>query len=558
MEISEEIRKDIRNYALQNAIKFNGRANAGAAIGKILSTHPELKKSMAELGKAAAEIINEVNSMPLEKQTEELTKTAPELLEKKEKKKKELPELKNAEEGKVVTRLPPEPSKYLHIGHALSFLINYMYAVKYKGKCVLRFEDTNPEKSEKEYYDSIRDDIEWLKIKPSKEVIVSNDIEKFYHYAEQLIKQGQAYVCFCDREKMRKYREEAMICDERSTPPEDNLEHWKKMVKGEYKEGEAVLRLNGQMDSHNMVMRDPVIFRIVSHKHPIQGDKHKAWPMYDFENALEEELCGITHIMRSSEFGEMRVELQNYLKDLLGFNKQEVLQYGRFNIVGAVSKGREIREMIKEGKMKGWDDPRLVTLKALRRRGIQPEALYDLAVEAGLSKNQTNIDFSIVAAINRKLIDPVTNRYFFVADPRKIEIENAPGIKAEAPLHPEHPGRGKRKFSTKSEFYIAGNDKDDMREGKAYRLMHLFNFKDGKFVSEGLDADLKAKLIHWLPCEEAMGAEVVMPDSTVVKGLVEHNASNISVGEVVQLERFGFCRLDKKDEKKLYFWYTHD
>ncbi|MBI4448216.1 glutamate--tRNA ligase [Candidatus Woesearchaeota archaeon] len=548
------INKDlVRKYALQNAAKFSGKANIGAVIGKVLSERPELKAKIKELSRDISAIVSQVNALSVEAQVGELQKIAPELLEKKEKKKRELPPLKNAQEGKVVTRMPPEPSKYAHIGHALSFLINYMYAQKYSGKCVYRLEDTNPLKAEKEFYSAMEEDIKWLGINYSKKVIVSEDIEKFYAYAKKLISKGDAYVCFCEREKMGDYRHKAKICECREFHPEKNLEEWQKMLKGNYDEGACVLRLKGRMDDPNHVMRDPVIFRICKHPHPLQGTKFKVWPMYDFENAVEEELCGVTHVIRSDEFGTMRVELQNYIKELLGFKKQEVLQYSRFNIAGAVTKGREIREKIEKGEAIGWDDPSLVTLKALRRRGIVPETFYELAIEVGLSNATTNIDFSVVEALNRKILDPKVNRYFFVDEPKKLVIKNAPKIIAKAPLHPDFPEKGCREIKTDGEFYIS----DELEKGKMYRLMHLFNFKDGKFVSEDYDPKLEAKLIHWVPAKENIEIEILLPNKELKKGLAEKNVLNIKVGEVVQFERRFFTKLDEKKGDKLKFWFTH-
>ncbi|MBS3167454.1 hypothetical protein J4403_04605 [Candidatus Woesearchaeota archaeon] len=203
--------QDIRKYALHNALKFEGKANPGSVIGQLFSNNPELKKKAGEVSKKVQEIVTKVNKMSLEEQKKELKKIAPELLEKKkEKKKKELPELKNVK-GKFVTRIPPEPSKFMHLGHAASFLINYLYAKKYHGKSVLRFDDTNPEKAKKEYYESIEKDLEWLKINYDSKIIASEHMEEFYSYAVKLIEDNEAYVCFCEQEKMRNFRDKSQI-----------------------------------------------------------------------------------------------------------------------------------------------------------------------------------------------------------------------------------------------------------------------------------------------------------------------------------------------------------
>jgi glutamyl-tRNA synthetase len=501
------------------------------------------------------DIIKEVNKIPVDKQRAELEKNAPELLiEKPKEKKEDLRDLPDAVEGKFVTRMAPEPSKYNHIGHALSFLLNYMYSKKYKGKCVLRFEDTNPEKVTQEYVDAMNQDvIEYLDIKPDKIVYISDDMEMLYKYAEELIEKEKAYVCFCEQEKMQDLRHKGKECECREKDNKQNTKEWKDMLKGKYKEGECALRIKGDMESQNHVMRDSVIFRIVSKLHYRKKNKYKVWPMYDFYNPIEDASLGVTHILRSNEF-MLRGELQNYIKDLLNLKKQTIIEYGRFNVIGAVTQGREIRALIESGQYMGWDDPRLVTLRALKRRGILKETYYELAKEVGLSPSPTNIDFKMIATINRRFLDKQSNRYFFIQNPRKIKIKNAPELNAEIDLHPDFKDRGKRELKTKDEFYI----EDEIEKGKAYRFMHLFNFKDSSFVSEELDEKLRAKMIHWLPVsDELIKTEVLMPDATTIKGVAEPGIKNLKVGEIIQFERFGFCRLDQIEGKVYKFWFTH-
>ena len=383
----------IRYFALENAIKFNGRANPGAIIGKLLSLDPELKKEMKSISGKIQEIVKDVNSKTLDEQRSEFDS-----FEKIEKPKKivveGLPDLPNAIQGKVVTRIPPEPSKYAHLGHALSFLINYTYAKKYDGKCLLKFEDTNPGKVTQEFVDAMQDDIlNYLKVEADV-IFISDDMEYMYDEARRLIKMNKAYVCFCDRESMQELRHAGTECKCRDRKTDDNLDEFENMINKKYKTGECVLRLVGQMDAKNQVMRDPVLFRITYESHYKLKDKYCTWPLYDFENSVEDCKYGVTHILRSSEFGTMRTELQNYIKDCLGYEKQTIVQYGRFNIKDATTKGREIRELIEQNKVTGWDDPSLVTLKALKRRGIVQEALVSLMNQMKISANTgKNIDW---------------------------------------------------------------------------------------------------------------------------------------------------------------------
>lgn len=543
--------KEIEKFTLFNAVKFNGKANPGAVLGHLFAEDPELKNKAKELSQKVQEIVKKVNALSLQEQRKNLEKIAPELLEeKKEKKKRELPELPNVH-GLVVTRMPPEPSKYLHLGHAMSFLINYMYAKKYHGKCVLRLDDTNPEKAKKEYYDSIYEDFLWLRIAPDKTVIASQEMDTFYKYAMELIEKERAYVCFCNKEKVSEYRTHAKICEHRTHQVHKNKEEWQAMLDRKYKPGEATLRLVGEIDSGNATMRDPILFRMIKAEHAITKDKYYVWPTYDFETVIGEEITGVTHILRSIEFGTMRVELQDYIKDILGFRKQDVLQYGRISVNGFETQGRVIREKIEKGEVSGWDDPRLMTLKALKRRGIVPETFYELTLEVGLSPTATNLDWSQVAAINRKIIDPTTKRYFFVKDPKKIHIENM--LKqVQAPLHPEHKDMGFKTIHFDEEFYI----QDSLEKGKIYRFMHLFNFKDNKFISQEYDPALKAKIIHCVPVKDAVNVHILMADGSTVTGKAEAAIKDLKEGEIVQFERQFFCRLDNKE--KMLFVYTHD
>lgn len=555
----------ILKYALQNAVRYEGKAQVGAVIGKVFSEQPELKKQAKDLGKKAHKITKEVNNLSLEKQKEKLKELAPELMEKKKvKERKELPELEGAVMGKVVTRIPPEPSKYNHIGHAYSFLINYMYAKKYNGKCILRFEDTNPLTSKQEFVDAMKSDVlDYLEIKPDKILFASDDMPLFYKHAKDLIKVGKAYVCKCKKDKMRELRQKGVACECRDKDFIENLEQWELMLNRKFKEGDAVLRLVGDMESLNHVMRDPVIFRIVYANHYRQGEKYAVWPMYDFENAIEDSVNGVTHILRSSEFGTMRIELQNYIKSLLGLPKQIIKHYGRFNIIGATTKGREIREKIEKGEVNGWDDPRLVTLRSLRRMGIDKRTFTALVYKVGLSLAHPNIDWQAIATINRKIIDKDVNRYFFIEDPKLIEIHYAPELEVSLDLHPDFPNGKKRKFKTHDEFYIAKKD-FDFKEGKLYRLMDCLNFtKEGnRFTIDSLDyekyKDNGEKIIHWLPKQDdLLKVEIMMPDTTVVTGIGEPLMKKIEIGRVVQAQRFGFMRLDKKEGGKLFFRYTH-
>ena len=517
-----DLEKESLKYALQNALQFEGKANPGAVIGKLISRNPDLKARIKEVSEAARKACGQVEGMSAEEQAEMLEQEAPELREKKKQKREGLKDLPDAEEGKFATRIPPEPSKHAHIGHAVSFLVNYLYAQKYSGKCFLRFEDTNPELSKQEYADSILEDLDYLGIKPDGVKHVSDDMDLFYSHAESLIGKGDFYVCSCSLEQMRSRRQKCEECSCRGKTSGENMEEWRKMLSKQFEPGSRVLRLKSDMKSKNAVMRDPVMFRISYQNHYRHGGKYGVWPLYDFENAVEDGTMGVTHILRSIEFGGMRVELQNRLKDILGLPKQPVFQYGRFNVENSLSQGREIRKMIDRGEVQGWDDPRLVTVKALARRGIQKETFRDLAVEFGISTAPTNVEWNVLSSHNRKYLDRSCRRYFFVENPRSVKVENAPSQELKLKLHPDDES-AERFFSTGDEFFISEKDFHALKESSFARLMDCLNFSAGeKFVFDSVGIDVfrerKGVIIHWLPSSGNLKARVLMPDASFSEG----------------------------------------
>jgi glutamyl-tRNA synthetase len=531
------MRELILKYVLKNAITHKGKAQEKYIVPKLIGEKPEFRAKMKDLMPQIKEIVSDVNSMGLDEQVEMLKKLAPELLEKHEEK-KELPELPG-DTSKVVVRIPPGPEKYLHIGHAFSFMINYIYAKKYNGKVVLRFEDTNPEKCELEFYKAIKRDIEWLGIRWDVEKNETDSMDLYYKKARKMIENGNAYVCTCEVEDARKNRRTRKECACRSKP--DQMKLWEKMFSS-FKQGEAQLRLKGDMKSDNASFRDPMLFRINDAAHCLTGKKYRVWPGYDFANVVEDSESGITHVIRSNEFA---TDLQKHIRKLLGYKKQpEYFEYTRYNIIGAITKGRVIREMIKTGEAPGWDDPKLVTVMALKRRGIVPKTFEDLIHDIGLTKSKTNITWDKITSANRKNIDPVSKRYFFVPDPMKIKVKDATEKTVKLPLHPDAK-MGFRTVKTSGVFYVS---KEDAK--KEFRLKDLYNVKmtnhkEGVYRGEKLTDIPK---IQWVT-DENVEIEVLKPEG-IIKGLAEKDVSKIKSGETVQFERFGFCR---KDNGKFVF-----
>ena len=552
----------IRKYALQNAVKFNGKANTGAVIGKIIGENPDLKKDIDKIKSIVEKTIKEINKIPADEQLEQLKKIAPELLEKKKVEELELPELQDAKKGKVVTAFPPEPSGYPHIGHAKGAIINYEYAKKYDGKFVLRFEDTNPELAKNEFYDAQLDGYKWMQIKWDKLIYISDTIEQMYKKAEELIDKGAFYACDCSVEDMRRKRMLGEECKCRDRSKDENKKLFKAMLDGKFEKGEVIIRLKSDMKHKNSVMRDPAMLRVIKKAHDRVGNKYIVWPSYDFAAAFSDGSEGITHRVRSKEF-ELRAELQSHLQKLMGFKETIIIEQARFNLEGVEASKRKIRERIATGELMGWDDPRLSTLATLKRRGFMPEAIKSFLLKKSITKHESTITWGDIEAENRKFADKTAYRYFFISKPKEILIENAPEQDVELDLHPENK-KGGRKFKTKDKFYITEDDFKSLTNNKLNRLMDCLNFikKGDKLIFDSVEyakfKDKGEKIIHWLPKEEKLiKVEVLMPDNTLIEGLGEPSMQSIKEDQLVQLERFGFARCDKKEKAKIIFWYTH-
>src|SRR5437899_3052483 len=305
-ESSDDILEGKRTLILLRLIE---KAEGGAVISKVIGDYPELRTSAKEVTRAVEERVREVNAMTVENQRALLRERYPEAdiaPKEREEGRIGLPPLPNVK-GALAFRLPPEPSGFMHIGHGMAFTINSVYAERYNGKLWLRFEDTNPRKVEPRYYESFREGSRWLGIKWDYEKSVSSDLEILYEYGQKLLSEGNAYACGCDEAKVKKLRFSGTACEHRGQSFEKNLEIWNGMISKKYGEGEYVIRVRGEMKSLDYSLRDPNIFRVIEHPHPLTGSRYSIWPTYDFEVVVEDELCKITHVLRSSEF---HLELQ--------------------------------------------------------------------------------------------------------------------------------------------------------------------------------------------------------------------------------------------------------
>ncbi|MFC1860734.1 glutamine--tRNA ligase/YqeY domain fusion protein [Chloroflexota bacterium] len=451
--------------------------------------------------------------------------------------------------GRVHTRFPPEPNGYLHIGHAKSININFSIANEFNGLCNLRFDDTNPIKEEQEYIDSIIRDIKWLGFDWEDRLYYASDyFEQMYEYAVQLIKAGKAYVDDLTAEDIRDYRgtltEPGKPSPYRERPVEENLDLFGRMRAGEFPDGSRVLRAKIDMASPNMNMRDPVMYRILHARHPRTGDKWCIYPMYDWAHGLEDSIEGITHSICTLEFEDHR-PLYDWFLDELGVYHPQQIEFARLNLTYTVMSKRLLIKLVREGFVRGFDDPRLPTLSGRRRRGYTPEAIHDFCRHSGVAKTNSTIDIAFLEHCLRQDLNQRAPRVMGVLRPLRLVIDNYPEGQVEeldAVNNPEDPAAGTRKVPFSRVLYI---EQEDFREeapekyfrlvpGREVRLRYVYlitcvgvvkDERTGEVVevhctydpaTRGGDAPDGRRVkstLHWVSAEHALEAEVRLYDN---------------------------------------------
>lgn len=455
--------------------------------------------------------------------------------------------------SRVHTRFPPEPNGYLHIGHAKSICLNFGLAKEFGGLCNLRLDDTNPTKEEVEYVESIREDVRWIGFDwGDREYYASDYFEQMFQYAVQLIKKGRAYVCDLNADEMRAYRgtltEPGKESPFRSRSVEENLDLFERMRKGEFPDGSRTLRAKIDMSSGNINMRDPVMYRILHAEHHRTGSKWCIYPMYDYAHCVSDSIEGITHSICTLEFEDHRPLYDWFLDELNAYHPQQI-EFARLNLNYTVMSKRKFLQLVNEGHVKGWDDPRMPTISGLRRRGYTPEAIRNFAERIGVAKRDSVVDFALLEYCIREDLNKTAPRVMAVLKPLKVVITNYPEDKTEeldAVNNPEDPGMGTRKVPFSRVLYI---EKDDFREdppkgffrlspGREVRLRYAYYItcvsvikdeKTGEVVelhctydpaTRGGDSPDGRKVkatIHWVSAAHAIEAEVRLYDYLLLK-----------------------------------------
>jgi glutamyl-tRNA synthetase len=582
-----EVKKILWINGLKNAVEFNGKPNKKAVMGKLMAERKDLRSQSKIIIPILDGVINEILKLDLEQQKEKLLQLDPTALEKEiiREEKKELPDLPDLDKfNEVKMRLAPYPSGALHIGNARMIVLNSEYVKRYNGKLILFYDDTigSPkslrDSSKAKYvlpeaYDLIKDGLDWLDVKTDEIYYKSDRIGIFYEYCEKLIQDNMAYVCFCDAVTFReKYKKVKRDCPHRNQTVSKNLEEWKNMLQGKYRETEAVVRLKTGMKQKDPALRDQIIMRISEARHPRIGNKYIVWPMLEFSWAIDDYLLEISHIIRGIDLVKEGI-IEEFIWDHFGWKKATLLYYGRLRFPNLKLSKTDSRNKIAEGIYQGWDDPRTWSLQSLKKRGIRPEALKSALLDLGMS--QAGISFSVdwLYAKNKELIDKISHRYFFVDRPVKLIIEEVPDkkIRAKPLLLPSNPEKGTRVITSSVDegkliLYISSRDAKNLRKRKIIRLKDLMNIEVkqieldenyiyASFHSHELNRDYS--IIHWVPEEEHILVNVIQPNGELSKGYGEIGLKEIQMNTPIQFERYGFVNPIKIENNELYCYFTH-
>jgi len=549
--------------ALQNAVKHGGVPQTGAVIGMVMGAHPDLRSRAKEVTVLAQEAVASVAALSPDERAATLRARAPEMFEAvftKHEHRKVLPDLDGAGSG-VVMRFAPNPSGPLHIGHARAAVLNDAYVTQYGGRYILRIEDTDPKRVDPEAYDTVKEDIRWLGLGITETVTQSERLPLYYDLCRQLIGRGGAYVCTCDNERFKELKIAKTACPCRDQPVERNLELWEKMLSGGFAEGEASVRIRTDLNHPDPAMRDFPAFRILDAPPHPKVMAH-VYPLMNFSVVADDHLLGVTHVIRGKDH-IANTRRQRFIYDHFGWKVPLYRHYGRMGIEGVVLSTSQMRTGIREGTYTGWDDIRLGTLRALARRGIVPQAVKNAMLAIGIGETDISFSWDNLYSENRKLVDPVANRYFFVPDPVELHISGARPRTAHALLHPADAARGTRTLSFTGTVVLP---RTELMHGiPMIRLKDLFNVRvtwdkktpDLAYAGDSL-ADArraKAPIIQWLPAQATIPCTLRTQEGDIL-GTCEPAVKN-ELGNVIQFERVCFARIDAVSDKGVMAYFTH-
>jgi len=560
-ELRDRITEAAETNALLNAVKHDSEAQVGAIMGPLMGENPEFREYGDEIPGVIAPVVERVNGMDAEERRERLAELAPDKLEELESEDEgedhPLPDLPNADDYDTVRmRVAPNPNGPWHIGHARMAAVVGTYKERYDGEFICRFDDTDPEtkRPDLDAYDAILDAIDYLGFEPDEVVNASDRVETYYEYARELIDKGGAYTCSCPQGEFSDLKNSGEACPHREKDPETTREEFEAMVDGEYESGEMVLRVRTDITHKNPALRDFVAFRMVDTPHPREAaEEYRCWPMLDFQSGLDDHLLGVTYIIRGIDLQDS-AKRQQFVYDYFGWEYPEVIHWGHVQVdeYDVPLSTSSIAELIADGELAGWDDPRAPTVASLERRGIRGAAVVDAMIQLGTSTSNVDLAMSSIYSNNRDLVDDESDRAFFVRDSDDhgglVERQVVGGPDAgEPPLHPDFEERGRRKIPVTGGVAVEGDDLPGHGERVWLKGYGCVRHTRDAFEYTGDDIDAVREegvdVIHWAPTDGPRLRLRTMDGD--VSGVAEPGLLDYDADEVVQFERIGFARLDK-------------
>ncbi|MWV64747.1 glutamate--tRNA ligase [Halorubrum sp. JWXQ-INN 858] len=582
-ELRERVEAAGERAALFNALKHGNDPDVGAIMGPLMGENPDFRPHGNEIPGVLGPVVGEIASMDEPARRERLAEIAPDLIDELEAEAETdehvLPDLPDAEPGAVVMRAAPNPNGPWHMGHARMPAVIGTYKERYDGEFICRFDDTDPEtkRPDLDAYDAILEDIDYLGFEPDRVLKASDRVETYYEHARELIDLGGAYTCDLPGEEFSELKNAGKPSPNRDKDPETVREEFEAMVDGEYAAGEMTLRVKTDIEHKNPALRDWVAFRIVDTPHPREeAADYRCWPMLDFQSGIDDHLTGVTHIIRGIDLQDS-AKRQRFVYDYFGWEYPEVLHWGHVQIdeYDVKMSTSTIKSLIEDGELTGWDDPRAPTIRSVRRRGIQGEAIVESMTELGMSTSDVDLAMSSVYANNRDLVDDGANRYFLVRDREDdpaVERDVVGGPEAgHPPLHPSHEDRGDRTIPAGR---VVVEESDLPANGDRVWLKGfgcVRHVRDAfEYVGDDIDMvrEEGVDVVHWVPADESL--ETLMRGvEGDVRGRAEPAIADADVDTVVQFERVGFVRVDAFDpepadgaggptgEEDLVVYYAH-
>jgi glutamyl-tRNA synthetase len=567
-ELRERVAREAEVAALFNALKHDADAQVGAIMGPLMGENPEFREHGDEIPGVVAPVIERVNARSAEEKRERLGDLAPERLTELDAEDEgddhALPDLPNVEEyDEVRMRLAPNPNGPWHLGSARMPAVIGTYKERYDGWMCCRFDDTDPEtkRPDLDAYDDVLDAIDYLGFEPDEVLKASDRLETYYDHARELIEKGGAYTCSCPAEEFSDLKNEGEACPHRDKDAETTREEFEAMVDGDYSTGEMVLRVRTDIEHKNPALRDWVAFRVVDTPHPRpEAAEYRCWPMLDFQSGIDDHLTGVTHIVRGIDLQDS-AKRQRFVYDYFDWEYPEVVHWGHVQIdeYDVKMSTSTIKELVADGVLDGWDDPRAPTVASLRRRGIRGEAIVDAMVELGTSTSNVDLAMSSVYAANRELVDDDADRRFLVRDGVEKTLVGGPG-EANPPLHPDHEERGTRQIPVGGAVLVEPDDVPANGQrvwlkgyGCVRHTRDAFEYT-GDDISAVRDDDVP--VVHWVPADDNRDCWLRTPDGDEV-GVAEPGFLDHDVDEIVQFERVGFARVDDQDGEESVAYYAH-